>query len=60
MSSVGAHSDTPELNTTSVGAQSNPCDFLVDLFKDAEMIVVGCRGLADETATISGARRSLT
>jgi hypothetical protein len=52
MSSVGAQSDTPELKTTSFGAQSNPCDFLVDLFKDAEMIVVGCCGLADETATI--------
>jgi hypothetical protein len=41
MSSVGAHSDTPELTTTSFGAQSNPCDFRVDHSKDAEMIVVG-------------------
>ena len=48
MSSVGAHSDTPELKTTSFGAQSNPCDFLVDIFEDAEIIVVGFRGLADE------------
>jgi hypothetical protein len=48
MSSVGAHSDTPELKTTSFGAQSNPCDFLVDIFEDAEMIVVGFCGLADE------------
>jgi hypothetical protein len=60
MSSVDAHSDTPELKTTSPGAQSNPCDFPYRPFEDAEMIVVGCRGLADETATISGARRSLT
>jgi hypothetical protein len=33
MSSVGAHSDAPELKATSFGAQSNPCDFLVDLLR---------------------------
>jgi hypothetical protein len=45
MSSVGAQSDTPELKTTSFGAQSNPCDFLVDLFKDAEMIAAPLAGI---------------